>query len=191
MYFFRRYRVLEQKCSRDGLNVGWVIPDGMDLEEAPKAILAGLTYMSAIAADLHTLRNGLYVIFDSESSGKHGVSLSIGKRMLKSIPLMPIRPQALFMVEPSTLKRVVLRTMIGLIKMIVSSKIMGRIELTKIEGVLETVPEDKFPIRTEPQVEAVAAFVKDRLDNFPLPPGWPRQDVLLGQDSFKVRHACI
>lgn len=109
-------------------------------------MVCSLLYYFALHTDLNSLRNGVTFVLDSKQNdflsrvGNEGKLLSLWQAM-------PLRPQRIFILSASFLKRTVINALISMASFFFfSAKIISRIRFADLEEVMTDIAEEALPV---------------------------------------------
>ena len=136
-----------QVCGKDKGNrsIMWISSSTpTQVSEEKITVHSGVLYWMAVHSDLHTLREGCtFVIDTSKQKGINKVGNE--RKMQKTWQALPLRPQNLFIVGASFLKRIFINALISFASIFSNSKVLARIRFVEMPEVRTEVPDSSMP----------------------------------------------
>lgn len=157
-----------QVCGEDngGRGIMWIAskqPAPVDQEQA--VVHAGVLYWMAVHSDMKTLRDGCTFVIDT--SKQTGKPVGNERKLQKTWQALPLRPQNLFIVGASWIKRIFINSLIKFASVFSNSKVLARIRFVEMPAVRETVPASSMPHNLGGEERSsVEAWVPMRLGRF-------------------------
>lgn len=142
-----KWAVSYQVCGADagGRSIMWIgSSEPTQVSEEQTVVHGGILYWMAVHSDLRTLREGCTFVIDTskqDSMGKVGNE----RKLQKTWQALPLRPQNLFIVGASFLKRLFINALIKFASVFSNSKVLARIQFVEMPEVRKEVPEENMP----------------------------------------------
>lgn len=168
--FWDRYSVTGR--DRGGRGIMWINGGRTEIEEERALVRTSCLFYCASHADMATLRGGVTLVIDTTAAPASKVGNE--RKLQKTWQSYPLRPQNIFIVGASFIKRLTINALIKFASLFSSNKILGRVQFVELPEVRAAIgPEDmpaKYGGAARPPVRD---WVKARLAGFPaLPDGW-------------------
>ena len=168
--FWDRYSVAGRDLG--GHSVMWINGGRTEVDEEQRLVRTSCLYYYACHADMATLRGGLTMVIDTTNAPSSKVGNE--RKLQKTWQAYPLRPQNIFIVGASFLKRLTINALIKLASLVTSNKVIGRVQFVEMPGVRTAIGPDDMPSqhggKTRPDVKE---WIEARLASFPrLPDGW-------------------
>ena len=142
-----KLRANYQVCGQDngGRSIMWIgSSTPTEISEEQITVHSGVLYWMAVHSDLHTLREGCTFVIDT--SKQNGVpKVGNERKMQKTWQSLPLRPQNLFIVGASFLKRIFINALIAFASIFSNSKVLARIRFVEMPEVRTEVPSKSMP----------------------------------------------
>lgn len=160
------------ECGKDanGRSIMWIRGRAVPFEEERQVMTASVLYFYAVHCDFISLRNGITFVLDTR---KRDMTRLVGNesKLQRAWQAIPLRPQALYIIEPSIIKRTLINSAIYIASLFVSEKVLGRIKFVEAEDIKKIIPHASIP-RYEGGdgggVDDVSSWVRSRLEKFKL-----------------------
>lgn len=142
-----KWKVSYQVCGADsgGRSIMWIgSSEPTQVAEEQTVVHCGILYWMAVHSDLRTLREGCTFVIDTskqDSIGKVGNE----RKLQKTWQALPLRPQNLFIVGASFLKRLFINALIKFASVFSNSKVLARIQFVEMPEVRKVVSEENMP----------------------------------------------
>jgi hypothetical protein len=156
-------------CGQDkgGRSIMWISAgEPNQISEEQIVVHSGILYWMAVHSDILTLRDGCTFVIDTTK--QKGIS-SVGneKKLQKTWQSLPLRPQNLFIVGASYLKRLFINALIKFATVFSNSKVLARIRFAEMEEVREVIDAENMPHGSGGiQRQTVSSWVLERLSAF-------------------------
>ena len=114
-----------------------------DMEQT--AVRGGIMYFTAVHSDLKSLRRGVTFVLDTHDNDmqkNHGNE----NKMQKIWQSMPLRPQRIFIVGATMVKRVIINALLTIGQLFTKEKILQRIRFADMEEVKKEIDVKNLPI---------------------------------------------
>ena len=107
------------------------------------------------------------------------------RKLQKTWQALPLRPQNLFIVGASFLKRVFINALIKFASVFSNSKVLARIRFVEMDSVREKIPKDNMPVSLggKQHDQTVDQWVLERLSNYD---GLKFGDDIQCTDGYKI-----
>jgi len=158
------------ECGKDanGRSIMWIRARATGLEEERQVMTASVMYFYAVHCDFISLRSGITFVLDTR---KRDMTALVGNesKLQRAWQAIPLRPQALYIIEPSIIKRTLINSAIYIASLFVSEKVLGRIRFVTAEEIKKIVPLASMPRYEGGQgggVSDVSSWVQSRLEHF-------------------------
>ena len=162
------------KCN-NGCHAQWIRKGGsVTREEQRNHVHACVMFYLANNRDARTLRNGMIFVFDMTGRDDMATEKRQGnEKLIQSFyQALPSRPQSINIVGCSFLLRSFINASIKVASLFIKQKILARIHFSNMEDVKKHFPEESIPKYAGGEgggIENYGDWIKDRLDDFPLP----------------------
>mmetsp|Transcript_40599 Transcript_40599/g.81952 ORF Transcript_40599/g.81952 Transcript_40599/m.81952 type:complete len:256 (+) Transcript_40599:108-875(+) len=159
-------------CGLDarGSSIFWIKGGVIEKDQETAAILCGIMYFMAIHADNVSLHEGISFVIDVANQPPKKVGNE--QKMQNAWQVFPLRPQRIFISGAGTIKRALINTLLKVASFFTKQKILERIRFATMDEVLTEIPIKSAPLYVGGEggcVNDIAAWVKGRLDAFPVP----------------------
>ena len=114
------------------------------LSEEQTVVHSGIMYWQAVHSDITTLRDGCTFVIDTS---KQKVLKKVGneRKLQKTWQSLPLRPQNLFIVGASFLRKIFLNALISFASVFSNSKVLARIQFVEMDSVKECFDPQELP----------------------------------------------
>eukprot|EP00941_MAST-03F_sp_MAST-3F-sp1_P000206 g206.t1 len=161
----KNYSVCGVDCEKR--SVMWIsAKEPNAIEEEQTVVHAGLLYWMAVHSDLRTLREGCTFVVDTTQ--QQGIPRVGNERKLqKTWQSLPLRPQNLFIVGASFVKRLFINALLRFASLFSNAKVLERLRFVEMDSVREKIADSEMPeyLGGEKRKE-VDEWVLDRLRNW-------------------------
>ena len=166
----RKWNKNYEICGLDngGRSVMWIsAAEPNQISEEQIVVHAGIMYWMAVHSDIKTLRDGCTFVIDT-SKQKGIPQVGNERKLQKTWQALPLRPQNLFIVGASFLKRVFINALIKFASVFSNSKVLARIRFVEMDSVREKIPKDNMPVSLggKQHDQTVDQWVLERLSNY-------------------------
>lgn len=133
-------------CGRDKLDraVFWIKGRPVVPDEERIHIRCTCIYYIAIHADLISLRNGITFVIDTTHNPMEKL-VGNERKLQKVYQSVPLRPQRIFILGTSFIKRVVINAIISFASLFTSEKVIDRIRFVELDEVRASVADESLP----------------------------------------------
>lgn len=150
----------------------WIKTRPTQIEEESLAIRAGVIYFMALHADSISLRQGITFVLDTT---KNDTSNSVGNesKLQKCFQSIPLRPQRIFILGATWIKRIVINSLITIASFFTKEKVLERIMFCELEEVRKEVSDLSMPAYLGfhggglHSPEDLLSFIQKRIKNYP------------------------
>jgi hypothetical protein len=130
-----------------GRSVMWIsAAEPNKISEEQTVVHAGIMYWMAVHSDIVTLRDGCTFVIDTTKQ-KDIPRVGNERKLQKTWQSLPLRPQNLFIVGASFVKRLFINALIKFASVFSNSKVLARLRFVEMESVREKIPSDNMPMR--------------------------------------------
>ena len=131
--------------------------------EEKTVVHCGILYWMAVHSDLETLLEGCTFVIDTSKQESYG-KVGNERKLQKTWQALPLRPQNLFIVGASFLKRLFINALIKFASVFSNSKVLARIQFVEMPEVRKVVPDESMPHELGGKVRtSVEEYVMSRL----------------------------
>ena len=137
------------------------------IAEEQTVVHAGILYWMAVHSDAVTLRDGCTFVIDT--TRQKGIPQVGNERKLqKTWQSLPLRPQNLFIVGASYLKRLFINALIKFASVFSNSKVLSRLRFVEMHQVKEAISDENMPMSLggKDRKQSVDEWVLTRLANY-------------------------
>ena len=136
-----------QVCGPDngGRSIMWIgSSEPTQISEEQTVVHCGILYWMAVHSDMKTLRDGCTFVIDTSKQDSYG-KVGNERKLQKTWQALPLRPQNLFIVGASFLKRLFINALIKFASVFSNSKVLARIQFVEMPTVRDEVPTESMP----------------------------------------------
>lgn len=168
--FWDRYSVTGRDVG--GRGIMWINGGRTEVEEEQRLVRTSCMFYYAAHADMVTLRDGITMVIDTSNAPTSKVGNE--RKLQRTWQAYPLRPQNIFIVGASFIKRLTINALIKIASLVTSNKVIGRVQFVELPGVRQAIGEEDMPAQHGGKERPpVKEWVKARLAGFPtLPDGW-------------------
>ena len=153
---------------KGGRSIMWISSsEPNQISEEQTVVHAGMLYWMAVHSDTVTLRDGCTFVIDTTKQ-KGIPQVGNERKLQKTWQSLPLRPQNLFIVGASYLKRLFINALIKFASVFSNSKVLSRIRFVEMDQVKEAISDENMPMALggKDRMQTVDEWVLTRLTNY-------------------------